>query len=44
MEIDSIKYISEQKKTGEYERLRELDKQTHKKMEVLNIKSVIIFL
>lgn len=41
MEIDSIKYIKNQKKTGEYEANLEKDRQnSNKKMEVLQIKSV----
>jgi hypothetical protein len=40
MEIESIKYIKKQKETGEYERLREMDKRMPKKMEVLRINSV----
>jgi hypothetical protein len=44
-EIDSIKYIKNQKKTGEYDKQLELDKErANKKMEVLSIKSVIYFL
>jgi hypothetical protein len=43
MEQDSIKFIKTQKKTGEYDKLREQDEKTkNKKMEVLKIKSVII--
>lgn len=41
MELDSIKYIKNQKKTGEYEKLLEQDKnKTKQKMEILQIKSV----
>jgi hypothetical protein len=41
MEQDSIKFIKTQKKTGEYDKLREQDEKTkNKKMEVLKIKSV----
>lgn len=45
MEIDSIKFIKNQKKTGEYDVQRELDLQNvNKKMEVLKISSVNFFL
>jgi hypothetical protein len=41
MEQDSIKFIKTQKKTGEYDKLREQDEKVkNKKMEVLKIKSV----
>ncbi len=41
MEIDSIRFIRNQKKTGEYEKNLEIDKNNlNKKMEVLKIKSV----
>lgn len=42
MELESIKFINNQKKTGEYDKLREMDKNASKgkKMEVLKIKSV----
>ena len=41
MEIDSIKFIKNQKKTGEYDVQRELDLQNiNKKMEILKISSV----
>jgi hypothetical protein len=42
MEIDSIKFIKNQKKTGEYDKLKEMDEiyKNGKKMEVLKIKSV----
>jgi hypothetical protein len=42
MEIESIKYIKEQKKTGEYERQMEIEKEKLKtaKMEYIQIKSV----
>jgi hypothetical protein len=41
MEIESIRFIRNQKKTGEYEKNLEIDKQNlNKKMEVLKIKSV----
>jgi len=43
MELDSIKFIKNQKKTGEYEKLLEQDKNSkNKKMEILQIKSVRI--
>ena len=43
MELDSIKFIKQQKKTGEYDRQLELDKQNqNKKMEILQFKSVRI--
>jgi hypothetical protein len=42
MEIDSINFIKKQKESGEYDKLREMDKQNQnqKKMEVLKINSV----
>ncbi len=42
LELDSIKFIKKQKETGEYERLREMDKNNPKKMEVLKINSVLV--
>jgi hypothetical protein len=42
MELESMKYIKKQKETGEYERLREMDKRNPKMMEVLRINSVNI--
>lgn len=46
MEVDSLTYIKEQKKTGEYERLKELDKENYqnKKMEVMKLKSVYLYI
>jgi hypothetical protein len=43
LELDSIKFIKKQKESGEYDRLREMDKQNPKKMEVLTIKSVLFY-
>jgi len=39
MELDSIRYINKQKKNGEYE-LQNQNNSLHKKMEILQIKSV----
>ncbi len=46
MELESIKFIKKQKKSGEYETQRELDlkESKNKKMDVLHIKSVLIIL
>lgn len=43
MELDSIKFIKQQKKTGEYDKPIEKDN-INKKMEFLQIKSVNIIL
>jgi len=43
LEIESINYIKKQKETGEYDRLRELDKINTKKMEILKINNVSVF-
>ncbi len=42
MEIDSLNYIKNQKKSGEYETQLQLDKEKAKnsKMEIIQIKSV----
>jgi len=44
MEIESMKFIKNQKKTGEYEKQLQLDKERAKngKMEMIQIKSVFI--
>ena len=44
LELDSLKFIKNQKKSGEYEINLEKDRQKiNQKMEVLQIKSVIKF-